>query len=463
MNIYVLRSYDPEADVPPTNDPWTLIGSSQENNGAFDWTVTTGFTESGVFAVTCAAQPDLFALSGSLSIDSVCGDGVTEGVETCDDGNTETEVCLYGQTECTVCTRACEAQPGAVTYCGDGQIDELFGERCDDGNQSNDDACPNTCRPAICGDGFVQAGVEFCDDGNTNDGDGCPSTCGPPGCGNGTLDENEECDDGNRNDRDGCLSTCVEAKCGDGRTYDGVEGCDDGNLITESCAYGLTGCTVCNERCEEIQGELRYCGDGRQDPDKGEICDDGNRINEKCAHGALGCTVCAEDCITAPGGLRYCGDGVLDTDAGETCDDGNLVDDDDCPADCVLVGCGNGVLELGEYCDDGNTVNTDTTCPNTCRFASCGDGFVLQGAEVCDDGNDETEDCPYGVFGCQVCDADCQEAEGAIHVCGDGVVDEPEGCDDGNTKTEGMRIRTRRMCRLCRQLHRRARQNQALW
>ena len=333
-----------------------------------------------------------------------------------------------------MCTRACEAQPGAVTYCGDGQIDELFGERCDDGNQSNDDACPNTCRPAICGDGFVQAGVEFCDDGNTNDGDGCPSTCGPPGCGNGTLDENEECDDGNRNDRDGCLSTCVEAKCGDGRTYDGVEGCDDGNLITESCAYGLTGCTVCNERCEEIKVNCGTAAMDAKTPTRVRfvtmaIVSTKNVPTARWAVRSVLKTASPPPVVSATAAMWS------DTDAGETCDDGNLVDDDDCPADCVLVGCGNGVLELGEYCDDGNTVNTDT-CPNTCRFASCGDGFVLQGAEVCDDGNDRDRRLSYGVFGCQVCDADCQEAEGAIHVCGDGVVDEPEGCDDGNTKTE---------------------------
>ena len=124
-----------------------------------------------------------------------------------------------------------------------------------------------------------------------------------------------------------------------------------------------------------------------------------------------------------------------DPDDGETCDDGNRQDDDGCPADCVLVGCGNGVLELGEYCDDGNGINTDS-CPNTCQFARCGDGFVMRGAESCDDGNTITEDCPYGVFGCEVCSEQCQTSQGLIHVCGDGILDGPEGCDDGNVKTE---------------------------
>jgi len=50
-------------------------------------------------------------------------------------------------------------------------------EQCDDGNDSNGDACLNDCTEARCGDGFIQAGVEDCDDGNTDDGDGCSSSC----------------------------------------------------------------------------------------------------------------------------------------------------------------------------------------------------------------------------------------------------------------------------------------------
>ena len=33
----------------------------------------------------------------------VCGDGIVNGDEGCDDGNTDTEVCAYGDVECTVC------------------------------------------------------------------------------------------------------------------------------------------------------------------------------------------------------------------------------------------------------------------------------------------------------------------------------------------------------------------------
>jgi cysteine-rich repeat protein len=51
--------------------------------------------------------------------------------------------------------------------CGNGFLDP--NETCDDGNTNDNDACTNTCKVAVCGDGIVQAGVEKCDDGNSND------------------------------------------------------------------------------------------------------------------------------------------------------------------------------------------------------------------------------------------------------------------------------------------------------
>jgi cysteine-rich repeat protein len=45
--------------------------------------------------------------------------------------------------------------------CGNGAIDT--GERCDDANLVDTDACTSVCQPARCGDGVVEAGVEQCD------------------------------------------------------------------------------------------------------------------------------------------------------------------------------------------------------------------------------------------------------------------------------------------------------------
>jgi cysteine-rich repeat protein len=64
--------------------------------------------------------------------------------------------------------------------CGNGHLDE--GEMCDDGNQSDQDACTAVCRPARCGDGAVETGMEQCDGLNLDN-----ATCIRLGRGFGTL------------------------------------------------------------------------------------------------------------------------------------------------------------------------------------------------------------------------------------------------------------------------------------
>ena len=64
----------------------------------------------------------------------------------------------------------------AVPLCGNGILDD--GERCDDGNLRHDDDCPMDCR-SVCGDGD-RTELEACDDGNRDDGDGCSADCELP-------------------------------------------------------------------------------------------------------------------------------------------------------------------------------------------------------------------------------------------------------------------------------------------
>lgn len=64
-----------------------------------------------------------------------CGDGkVQSGVEECDDGNTETESCVYGESSCTVCDAGCRNKPGAISFCGDGTVNGA--EVCDSGAEN---------------------------------------------------------------------------------------------------------------------------------------------------------------------------------------------------------------------------------------------------------------------------------------------------------------------------------------
>lgn len=126
---------------------------------------------------------------------STCGNGQIEGLEQCDDGNTESG---------DGCDQVCDIEP----TCGNGTLE--FGEECDDGNSDPFDGCDANCvvEVPVCGNGIVEFG-EDCDDGNTTPGDGCDEICqNEPVCGNGMLEDGEDCDDGNTTPGDGCDELC---------------------------------------------------------------------------------------------------------------------------------------------------------------------------------------------------------------------------------------------------------------
>lgn len=79
----------------------------------------------------------------------VCGDGTVQLAEECDDGNTDSgDGC---EADCTVTT----TPEGAI--CGNGAVEG--GEECDDGESLNDNTLPNACRDnctnPVCGDGII--------------------------------------------------------------------------------------------------------------------------------------------------------------------------------------------------------------------------------------------------------------------------------------------------------------------
>lgn len=125
--------------------------------------------------------------------------------------------------------------------CGNGVLDDA--EVCDDGNREDDDACVD-CLDAFCGDGFLYVDVEECDDGNAEDTDDCTSACLDAFCGDLLVRRGvEDCDDGNVDDTDDCAA-CLDAACGDGFLHAGIEECDDGNLLDgDGCdrACGIEG------------------------------------------------------------------------------------------------------------------------------------------------------------------------------------------------------------------------------
>jgi cysteine-rich repeat protein len=218
---------------------------------------------------------------------SVCGNGVVEAPEFCDDG------VANGETTAAGCRSNCRP-----ARCGDGVQD--IGEECDDGNAIDGDGCTSSC--SICGNDTVAASEE-CDEGAGNSnapGANCRLTCRVAGCGDGIVDPGEACDDGNTIDGDGCRGDCLGMEiCGDGVLDVAVgESCDDGSSNADSADSCKTTCRA------------PYCGDGFVD--SGEDCDDAN------ADFGDGCT-------------PFCTDDVAQESACDDADDdGDFIVDEGC-------------------------------------------------------------------------------------------------------------------------------------
>ena len=87
----------------------------------------------------------------------------------CDDGG---EISIPADTG--IDATQVDAEPRPV--CGNGIVET--GEDCDDGNTASGDGCSASCESEsgpVCGNGAVE-GTEECDDGNTANGDGCSAT-----------------------------------------------------------------------------------------------------------------------------------------------------------------------------------------------------------------------------------------------------------------------------------------------
>ena len=296
----------------------------------------------------------------------VCGDGIKDESEECDDGANNGLVCEapYGE-ECTYCTEACEEAEATGPYCGD-EI-KNGDEQCDfeDGVGDNQ-VCADDCTLVSlsdCGDGIKDDGEE-CDDGEGNGlvceaGYGqtcsyCSSICtdieiAGPNCGDGVKQDNEQCDDGNIDNGDGCSATCTiestppnDPVCGNGIKEVGEECDDNGNngLVCEA-GYGQT-CSYCSSICTDIEIAGPNCGDGvKQD---NEQCDDGNIDNgDGCS---ATCTI-----ESTPPNDPVCGNGIQET--GEKCDDGNNQDNDGCTAECTIESSGGGGGRFYKYTNQG--------------------------------------------------------------------------------------------------------------
>lgn len=122
----------------PASSTWTMLSTVSYSQGkSFNHALVTlqsAVTPTPMWYVTCAKA-------------TICGDGLKEGTEQCDDGNT---------TDSDQCTNAC-----MTNFCGDGIMQAARGEQCDDANTTENDACSNACMKVAC---------DFNGDGDTGDG-----------------------------------------------------------------------------------------------------------------------------------------------------------------------------------------------------------------------------------------------------------------------------------------------------
>ena len=195
---------------------------------------------------------------------------------------------------------------------------------------------------------------------------------------------------------------------------------------------GLTGCSLAFEadnylECEDIDdcsGSGQYCGFTAANPTPTCVDADDCTSDADCETGFF--------CLEVGGSVGsvcvpYCGNGRVDEDQGETCDGA------DCPTSCDDADPCTVLQGSPQTCDAqcvaaATCISDDGTCCEGCTTLSdndcgvvCGNGLIEAG-EVCDDGYTDA---------CGSCNADCSGI-GTSSLCGDGErCEELEACDDG--------------------------------
>lgn len=206
-----------------TTNPSTSSSTSSTTTDESTTSTTSGSTTAGETTNPSTSSETTESETTSTGNPGVCGDGMVDDDEECDDGMDNSDV------DVDACRTNCR-----FASCGDGVLDSP--EACDDGGRNSDsqpNACRTNCQPASCGDGVMDMG-EACDDGAANSdslADACRQNCEVAGCGDDVIDTGEACDDGDANSdlaADACRTTCESAGCGDG-VQDTAELCDDDN------------------------------------------------------------------------------------------------------------------------------------------------------------------------------------------------------------------------------------------
>ncbi|MCA9518632.1 MAG: hypothetical protein KC635_27035, partial [Myxococcales bacterium] len=290
----------------------------------------------------------------------------------------------------------------------------------DDGNPCTDDACDpvsgvyHTVNNAPCSDANVCTTGDFCAGGTCQAGTAVP------------IDDGNPCTDDACDPVLGVTHTNNTAPCSDGDVCNGEEVCaggacqagtplalDDGNPCTNDACDPVTGVSHTNNSASCSDGNacngVEFCAGGACLPGIPLVVDDGNPCtNDGC------------DPLT----------GVVHTNNSLPCSDGDACTDGDF--------CAGGACRAGATVpvDDGNPCTDDLCDPvagvkHLPNGASCSDGNVCNGVEMCtggvcrpgvplvvDDGNPCTND-------------GCNPVTGVAHT------NNHDPCDDGSVCTVG--------------------------
>jgi len=251
----------------------------------------------------------------------ICGNGVIEGNEECDDGN---------NFDFDGCSSSCAIEP---TVCGDGLVEG--NEVCDDSDSHGGDGCSARClSDETCGNGVIDTIVgETCDDGSraydaSLDGPTATPAVVTSATGSATFDLDPN---------NALVYTLTTTNLVDGvaaHIHEGFPGVPGpiifplvgGPTMWSGKTSSLTATELDTLRAGgyyvnvhtnanpggEIRGQLELVPTAPQDGDG-----------------------CSADCLSD----ETCGNGVIDSVTGEACDDGNTDAGDGCDASCQFESC----------------------------------------------------------------------------------------------------------------------------
>ena len=404
-----LLSSDPDARV-------TYGGFSNRNpNDVFDCTggltCATGSSTTRDIAISLAVRKTIpagrsvtfsyaytldvvsVATSAACTVPAICGDGVVEGTESCDDGGTAAG---------DGCDPTCNFEPGyvctgspsvCVPDCGDGMI--VGAETCDDGGTAAGDGCsatctiesgygcmgaPSTCAP-VCGDGMI-IGAETCDDGGTTAGDGCSDAC--------ALETGFVCVG-----TPSVCGICVDTEAGATADLGCMAGAPIcvGSGVTAFCAPCVddtsggmdTGCAATAPSCDTSGAPAHLC-QACEDTAADAGVDNGCvAATPVCGTGSAGAPTCFE-CVTD----AHCSTGTVCNAAG-ACVPG-CADDSDCVPSPATPLCDITARSCVECLADTDCTGTEICSASSACTSIDTDGDGVPDADDLDDDNDGIPD-----------------------------------------------------------------------